>query len=346
MRFRQNLNSFRRRKSIAFLLSISTIFFVVSCSEKSSNSSLKVGRILMGTLVEVNVIGRQNQLKESAEAALTEIKRVEDLTSFHKESDLNRINNNAGHSPTKVDPELISLIQRSLEISELTGGAFDPTIGALSRLWNFSGPEGPRLPDESEIKEARKKVNWRKVEIIPDKNEVFLPEEGMALDLGGIAKGYALNRAEEILKAKGVMAALLNAGGDIMAFGGKGDGTPWKIGIQDPGDKGRIEAVVNIETSAVFTSGDYERVLEKDGKQYHHILDPSTGYPASGFKSVTIVAPDGFRADGFSAAVFVLGPDKAKLFLGKHPNISCLMVDQAGKTEIYPESPSVFHLRD
>jgi FAD:protein FMN transferase len=346
MRFKQRLNKFKRPISILIMMCISVLFFVASCSEKSSDTSLKVGRILMGTLVEVTAVGAPNQLKEFAEAALTEIKRVEDLTSFHKESDLKQINDNAGRSPTKVNPELISLIQRSLDIAEQTDGAFDPTIGPLSRLWNFSGPEGPRLPNESEIAEARKKVNWRKLEISPDKHEVFLPEEGMALDLGGIAKGYALNRAAEILKSKGVKGALLNAGGDIVTFGSKSDGRPWKVGIQDPRDKSRIEAAVDMEAGAVFTSGDYERFLEKDGKRYHHVLDPSTGYPADGFESVTIVAPDGFGADGFSAAVLVLGPDKAKLFLEKYPNISCLVVDQSGKIGVYPEGSSVFELRN
>lgn len=337
---------FHPRLSIFLLLGIFAVLSVASCSRDNSRSRLKLGRILMGTLVEITAVGDQGQLKESVEAAFSEIRRIEDLTSFHKDSELNKINENAGSSPTVVDPELVSLIQTSLVLSERTGGAFDPTIGALTRIWNFSGTQGPCLPEQSEIELAREKVNWRKVEVFPERHEVFLPEKGMALDLGGIVKGYALKKAGELLKSRGIKAALLNAGGDIIAFGGKNEKTPWKIGIQNPRDNNRIDAVVEIESGAVFTSGDYERFLEKDGKRYHHVLDPFTGYPASGFESVTIVAPDGIRAEGFSAAVFVLGPEKSKLFLENNPDISCLTVDPSGKIEVFPRDCSTFQLQN
>ena len=234
----------------------------------------------MGTLVEVTVVGPSDLLQQAANSALDEIKRIEDLTSFHKQSQLNEINEKSGLAPVKVDPELMALIQSSLEISRVTNGAFDPTIGVISRLWNFSGPEGPRLPSPEEINQALHKVDWKKVQILPERSEIYLPEQGMALDLGGISKGYALNQAEQIIKSTGIKSALINAGGDIAAFGGKGPGVPWKIGIQDPRDTSTIVATVDIESGSVFTSGDYQRYFENDGIRYHHILDPKTGFPA------------------------------------------------------------------
>lgn len=345
MALSQRLNVSRSIGFIAALILLTALFCLNSCSGRNSDSTIKVGRILMGTLIEVTVLGPANQLQEGANAALDEIKRIEDLTSFHKESKLNEINKNAGIQPVKVDPELLALIQRSLEISSLTDGAFDPTIGVLSRLWNFSGTAGPRLPDQEEINAALKKVGWKKVQIFPEKNEIFLPEKDMALDLGGIAKGYALNRAEQIIKSRGLKFALINAGGDIAALGGKGLGVPWKIGIQDPRNPDTIAAVVQIDSGNVFTSGDYERFFDKDGIRYHHILDPVTGYPASGLDSVTIVAPDGTDAEGLSAAVFVLGSEKGMRLIEQQANISGLIVDSEGRYILSSNASSLIQIK-
>ncbi len=330
--------------TVAFLLL--TSWSLNSCSLGNSNSTLKIGRILMGTLVEVTVVGPSDLLQQAANSALDEIKRIEDLTSFHKQSQLNEINEKSGLAPVKVDPELMALIQSSLEISRVTNGAFDPTIGVISRLWNFSGPEGPRLPSPEEINQALHKVDWKKVQILPERSEIYLPEQGMALDLGGISKGYALNQAEQIIKSTGIKSALINAGGDIAAFGGKGPGVPWKIGIQDPRDTSTIVATVDIESGSVFTSGDYQRYFEKDGIRYHHILDPKTGFPASEVESVSVVAPDGVRAEGLSAGIFVLGPQQGGSLLDKMNNVSGLIVDSNGRLLVFPEGTRVFKLRD
>ncbi len=332
-------------KLVVSALLLSSLLNLNSCSYGNPNSTLKTARILMGTLIEITVVGPQDKLQETTDAALAEIKRIEDLASFHKETELTEINKRAGISPVRVKPELVSLIERALEISKLTDGAFDPTIGAIALLWNFSESEAPRLPGKDEIDQALKKVGWQKVEISTDKNEVFLPEKGMALDLGGIAKCYAVNRAEEVIKSKGIKSALINAGGDIAAFGGKEPGVPWKVGIQDPRDNSGIAAVVEVESGLVFTSGDYERFFEKNGKRYHHILDPKTGYPATRAESVTIVAPDGTRVEGLPAAIFVLGPKKGMRLLSKFKDVSCLIIDPDGKIIISPNAGSLFQVR-
>ncbi len=332
-------------KLVVSALLLSSLLNLNSCSYGNPNSTLKTARILMGTLIEITVVGPQDKLQETTDAALAEIKRIEDLASFHKETELTEINKRAGISPVRVKPELVSLIERALEISKLTDGAFDPTIGAIALLWNFSESEAPRLPGKDEIDQALKKVGWQKVEISTDKNEVFLPEKGMALDLGGIAKCYSVNRAEEVIKSKGIKSALINAGGDIAAFGGKEPGVPWKVGIQDPRDNSGIAAVVEVESGLVFTSGDYERFFEKNGKRYHHILDPKTGYPATRAESVTIVAPDGTRVEGLPAAIFVLGPKEGMRLLSKFKDVSCLIIDPDGKIIISPNAGSLFQVR-
>ncbi len=345
MAFPKRIEMLVRHKPILLALLLSILLSLNSCELGNQNSTLKTARILMGTLIEITVVGPQNKLHEATNAAFDEIKRIEDLVSFHKETELNEINRNAGISVVKVKSELVSLIERALEISKLTDGSFDPTIGVIARLWNFSESEAPRLPSQDEIDQALKKVGWQKVKIFPEKNEVFLPEKGMALDLGGIAKCYAVNRAEQIIKSKGIESALINAGGDIAAFGGKEPGVPWKIGIQDPRDNSGIAAVVEIESGLVFTSGDYERFFEKDGKRYHHILDPKTGYPATGAESVTIVAPDGTRDEGLPAGIFVLGPEKGMRLISRFKDLSCLMIDSDGKLIVSPNGASLFQLR-
>jgi thiamine biosynthesis lipoprotein len=346
MAFPKFIDLNRRTPSLTIAFLLLTSWSLNSCSLGNSNSTLKIGRILMGTLVEVTVVGPSDLLQQAANSALDEIKRIEDLTSFHKQSQLNEINEKSGLAPVRVDPELMALIQSSLEISRVSNGAFDPTIGVISRLWNFSGPEGPRLPSPEEINQALHKVDWKKVQILPERSEIYLPEQGMAMDLGGISKGYALNQAEQIIKSTGIKSALINAGGDITAFGGKGPGVPWKIGIQDPRDTSTIVATVDIESGSVFTSGDYQRYFEKDGIRYHHILDPKTGFPASEVESVSVVAPDGVRAEGLSAGIFVLGPQRGGSFLDKMNNVSGLIVDSNGRLLVFPEGTRVFKLRD
>lgn len=341
--FFAKLSTYRSRNIVILTLAI---LILNSCSSVNSNSSIKSSRILMGTLVEITVLGRSDKLQDVTNCAFNEINRIENLASFHKNTQLTEINENAGISPVKVSPELVSLIQRALEVSRLTNGAFDPTIGAVARLWNFSEVEAPRLPGKDEINEALRKVGWEKVVVLPDKNEVFLPEKGMALDLGGIAKCYALNQAEQIIKSKGIKSALINAGGDIAAFGGKERGTPWKIGIQDPRDNSGISAVLEIESGLVFTSGDYERFFEKDGKRYHHILDPKTGYPANESESVTILAPDETHYEGFPAAIFVMGPQKGMEFVHNFKDLACLIIDSEGKFLVSPNGASLFQLRN
>ncbi|MFZ5868717.1 MAG: FAD:protein FMN transferase [Thermodesulfobacteriota bacterium] len=305
----------------------------------------KASRLLMGTLVEITVVGHPDKARSAAEAAFEEIKRVERLTSFHQPSALTSLNEQAGFGPVKTDPELARLVEASLKIAAQTGGAFDPTVGPLSRLWGFSGTTEPRLPTQAEIDSALSKVGWKHVRVDRSASTVDLPESGMSLDLGGIAKGYALNRAAAVLKEMGIRSALVNAGGDIIAIGEKSSGRPWRIGVQDPRDQKGILAVVELKDRAIVTSGDYERVFFINDERYHHILDPKTGYPARGMQSVTIVFSDAVIVDGLSVAVFVAGPQKGMEMIQSVPGAAGLLVDAAGELHLSPGAASLFELK-
>jgi len=267
------------------------------------------------------------------------MKRVEDLTSFHKPSALTKLNEMAGNGPVKTDPELLAIISESLKVAAQTQGAFDPTVGALSSLWSFSGGDA-RLPGDSEISQALARVGWNKVKIDEERGTVLLPEQGMALDLGGIAKGYALDRSSEIIRKSGVSGGLVNAGGDVVAVGEKETGKPWRVGVRDPRNPNGILAVVDATDRAVMTSGDYERFFIEKGKRYHHILDSRTGYPVDGVQSLTLVAPRATTA--LSCAAFALGPEKALEYVATVPGVEALLVDSHGEIHMTSGGEALF----
>jgi thiamine biosynthesis lipoprotein len=330
--------------AILTLVSVCALWGLGSCTKSGSGQLYRVNRLLMGTLVQITVVGTSEKAKAACQAVIDEIERVENLTSFHKPSALTRLNEHAGMGPTKTNAELLELLQRSLGMARQTHGAFDPTIGTLSRLWNFSGG-GPRLPSRAEITQALAKIGWKKVTIDAEAGTVTLPDRGMAFDLGAIAKGYALDRAAAVLKQHGISAALVNAGGDILALGMKGPNQPWRVGVQAPREMNSIVAVAELNNRVIVTSGDYERFFEKDGTRYHHILSPRTGYPARGVQSVTIVSADGVTADSLATAVFVSGVQRGLREVESMAGVEGLLIDSAGKLHLSSGAGSIFNLQ-
>lgn len=342
--FPRGRRSMKRNKLTALILPAVAAFAFVSCSSDRSDSLHRVNRILMGTLVDVSVLGPSNTAKAAAEAILDEIKRVEDLTSFHKPSGLSAINDAAGTQPIKADRELLELIAKGLNKARDTGGAFDPTVGPLCRLWQFSAGE-PRLPEAPEIADALTRVAWDRAQIDLAADTVFLPQQGMAMDLGALGKGYALDRANEVIKRLGVSAALVNLGGDILAVGERGPGRPWRVGIQDPRDPRGLVAVAALKDAVIATSGDYERCFFRDDKRYHHILDPKTGYPAEKMQSVTIVAANGVTAQPTATSVFVLGPAKGMKYVQSLAGVEALLIDSEGRISMTSGARSIFEMK-
>ncbi len=293
------------------LIVLPFLLLLLSCS-KGEERVFRKSKILMDTLVTISVVERSGERAERViDSAFDEIKRLEGLISFWTEdSEIATINRNAGISPVKVSSLTLDMIEKALFISEKTGGAFDPTVGSLMRLWDF---KRGIIPDEKAIKERMKLVDYSSVTIERKDSTVFLRRKGMSFDTGGIAKGYAADLAVSVLKRMGIRAGLVAVAGDIKAFGTKPDGMPWRVGIRNPRPSGKDDDIlmtVELKDKAISTSGDYERFFIKDGRRYHHILNAKTGYPAMGCQSVTVIAKEGALTDGFATAIFVLGPER------------------------------------
>jgi thiamine biosynthesis lipoprotein len=282
----------------------------------------------MDTVVTITVVADSGEQAEHAiDAAFDEIYRLEELLSFWTEqSEIAAVYHNAGVEPVKVSPETLEIIEMSMYISEKTGGAFDPTVGPLMRLWDF---KEKKMPTEEAIKETIRLVDYTQMEIDKANSTAFLKVKGMSFDTGGIAKGYAVDRAVDVLKKKGIQSGLVAIAGDIRGFGPR----TWNIGIRNPRaaeDNDDLMASVKIKDEAISTSGDYERFFIKEGVKYHHLLDPTTGLPAKGTWSVSVIAKEAVLTDGFSTGVFVMGPEKGPGFL-EESGMEGLIVTDSGE---------------
>jgi len=231
------------------------------------------------------------------------------MTVYRDDSPVSEVNARAGHGGVEVPEELLKLVVEAKQISAQTDGKFDISFGALGGLWRYKA-EKPTLPDPSLIEARLPLVDYRAILVDREKKTIALAKPGMAIGLGAIAKGYAVDRVAHILRSHGEDNFIINGGGDLFISGRKGD-RPWKVGIQNPRDRASYFARFPVtRPGAVVTSGDYEKFFELDGKRYHHILDPDTGYPARGTVSVTILADSAARADALATGVFILGPEK------------------------------------
>ncbi len=262
-----------------------------------------------------------------ARAAENEAFRIErKFSRYRDDSVVSEIARNAGRAPVAVDDETVALVEAALELAQLTGGRFDPTVGVLRRAWNF---REPRVPADDELAALMPHVNHGAVSV--GDGTVFLRAEGMELDLGGVGKEYAVDRVADVLRAHGVTSALLNFAGDVRTIGGRGDGRPWSIGVADPRAPGRCRFAVRLIGGAgVATSGDYERCFVKDGVRYHHLLDATTGRPARGVMSATVVAASAFLAGRLATAAFLLGPREGLAVIEGTPGVEGCLIDASG----------------
>ncbi len=318
---------------IVFLSFLS--FFLFSCSNAPKEKIYRKSSIVMDTLVTITVVSDSAKKANGAiDAAFAELHHLENLISFwDPKSEISEIAREAGIRPVKVSPETLDLIEKAIYVSKETGGAFDGTMGPVIRLWNI--PYSKRIPSEASIKKALKLVGYKHIIVDPRKSTVYLDKKGMSFDTGGIAKGWAGDYAEAVLKAHGIKAGLVAIAGDIKAFGTKPDGHGWRVGIENPrptGPNDRILASIALHNEDISTSGDYERYFIINGVRYHHLLDPKTGQPARGFESVTVIAPKGVWADGF-CKIFVMGP-KSGPALAKKLGFGTITVTSDGKIHV------------
>lgn len=288
--------------------------------------------VIMDTLVTITAVSDSDKKADTAiDSAMAEIRGLESLISFwSQESEISDINRRAGGGAVAVSPATIDIIEKAIYISEETGGAFDATIGPVIRLYDF---KEKRRPDKRQLMEKLALVNYREMSLNRSASTAFLKVKGMSFDTGGIAKGYAADKAVALLKKMGIKAGLVAVAGDIRAFGNKPDGKPWFVGIRNPRPKGMDEdimATVELRDEAISTSGDYERHFEEGGKLYHHILDPKTGTSALGLRSVTVVSKEGYLSDGLSTGIFVMGAEAGVKLLTKL-GAEGILVDSQGK---------------
>ena len=300
------------RLSFIFIV-IVLVFIFSSCSFSAfnlNNKPVEAEDFMMGTIITQRVYG------SAAEAAMEEtaarIKAIENLMTINAPGgDINRLNEAAGKNAVALSAETINILATAKKYAQLSGGAFDVTIGPLVKAWGVF-TENPRVPSSEEIQQLKKLTDYKKLQIDTANLTAKLEIPDQIVDLGGIAKGYAGDEAIKIYKKHGIKSAYINLGGNVVVLGAKPDGKSWRIGIQNPRkENGFYLGIVDVTDKAIVTSGDYERFFEKDGVRYHHILDPKTGYPAdSGLISASIITDVSMDADALSTAVFVLGLEK------------------------------------
>ncbi|HSU50388.1 MAG TPA: FAD:protein FMN transferase [Segetibacter sp.] len=288
---------------------------------------------LMGNRFEISVVSDDEQWGENLiESAISEIRRIERLlTTFSENSQTNQINANAGIRPVRVDKEVFNLISRCIKISELTQGAFDITYGSIDkRLWNFDKTM-TALPDTSTAKKMVRLINYRNIVLDKEATSVFLKEKGMRIGFGGIGKGYAADRARLILEQNDVTGGVVNAAGDLTTWGSQPNGKPWTVGIADPNTKQSPFSYLDISDMAVATSGSYEKFVTINGKRYSHTIDPKTGFPVSGIKSVTIICTSAELADALATPVTVMGIHAGLDLINQMKDIACIIIDDNDK---------------
>lgn len=289
----------------------------------------KKGLLLMGNNFEISVVAH-NEIwaLEKIDLAVQEIQRIEKLlTTYNDQSETNLINRNAGIKPVKVSAETIQLIQRSMRISEITQGAFDISYGSVDKsLWNFD-TKMQSLPDATTAKKMVRLINYRNIVINSEDGTVYLREKGMRIGFGGIGKGYAAERAKYILKKEGLEAGIVNASGDLTTWGYQPDGTAWTIGIVHPNFANSIFSYLNVTDMAVATSGNYEKFIMIGGKKFSHTINPRTGLPVTGIKSVTIISPNAEIADAMATPVTIMGIEAGLAMINQIKQIEAIIID-------------------
>jgi len=289
---------------------------------------------LMGSHFTFTAVSSDDSLAWRAlRAGLRETQRIDHLCSYwDSTSQVVKINRLAGVRPVVVDQEVFDLIQRTLKISQLSGGAFDITFASGDKIYQFDKQAHASLPDSATVRHSVRRIGWQKVRLDAATRSVFLPEKGMRLNLAGILQGYGVRRAQEIMKKMGIAGGLINGSGDVYCWGRQPDGSAWRIAIGDPARPHTVSSWLTVSDLAVVTAGNYEQYFTVGGRYYGHIINPHTGYPATGLRSVTIICPDVELADALDDAVFVLGPVDGLALINRLKGVSCTLIDDNEKT--------------
>ena len=303
----------------------------ISCTPPDAASPgahiVERSRLAMGSELRMTAWTADEAAALSAfEAAFGDFERLDGLMSVWRDGDIQRVNAAAGQHPVRVSADVREVLHVARQVSDWTGGKFDVTFGALSGLWKFDHDQDNRIPDPQEVRRRLALIDYGAVDVDDRAGTVFVRREGMRVHLGGIGKGYAVDRAVDTLRRAGLSNFMIQSGGDLYVVGRRGE-RPWRVGIRDPrGPADRSYAALDLSGGAISTSGDYERFFMNGGRRYHHILDPDTGEPARGCRSVTIVAARSTLADGLATGVFILGPGPGMALIERLPGVEGVIV--------------------
>ena len=317
-----------KRLSFKSIAAVLWMGIVLNACDSAVDQATRRTQFIMGTLVEITLSHSDPDVVQAATTqAFDEMQRIEQLMSTYiPDSEISRINRSAGKEAIPVSREVEEVIREGIYWSEQSSGAFDITVEPLVYLWDFDG-EKEIIPSENTLRKTASLVNYKDIEI--KDHTVRLKRRGMAINVGGLAKGYAVDRAISILRSK-VKNGIVNAGGDLFAFGQKKPKTPWNIGLQHPRKPQELLAAFAVQNQAIATSGDYQRYFIKDGIRYHHIFDPQTGKPARLMISATIITTEVMDADALATAVFVMGPEKGIEWIDSLDNVEAMVVLEDG----------------
>jgi len=309
------------------ILIISCLLFLFQANLSAQNKSYTEVLLLMGSRFEITAVSsNESKAREAIQQGINEIKRIEKLiSSWDENSQTSAIRKNAGIRPVKVDQELFNLIRRSKKISDLTHGAFDISYASMDKIWKFDGSM-KEMPDSAAVTASVSKINYKDIILDAENTTVYLKNKGMKIGFGAIGKGYAANKALGIMSKLGLDGTLVNASGDLISWGKDEGGKSWKIGISNPKQKDQIFSWLNIDETAIVTSGNYEKFVTINGERFSHIIDPRTGYPVKGLSSVSIICPNAELADALATSVFVLGKDAGLKLINNLKGIECILV--------------------
>ncbi|MFW0739165.1 FAD:protein FMN transferase [Flavobacterium sp. T12S277] len=309
------------------------LLLVLFCSLNTTAQVLrKRTTLLMGGRFDISIVAKDSLTAEqNIDAVIAEITRIENLISDWKpDSQVSQVNQNAGIRPVKVDREVFELTQRAIQFSEATQGGFDVSFAAMDRIWKFDGSM-TEMPSPDAIKKSVEKVGYKNIILDSVQSTIFLKLKGMKIGFGALGEGYATDKCRNMMLEKGIKAGIVNGSGDMTAWGRQPNGKDWNIGMTNPFHPDTLFAVVPLNNGAVTTSGSYEKFVVFDGKRYSHIINPATGYPATGLCSVSVFGPNAETANGLSTSLMVLGQKDGLLLLKKYPDYSCVMITDNGK---------------
>ncbi|MBD2757292.1 FAD:protein FMN transferase [Spirosoma validum] len=292
---------------------------------------------LMGSRFDITLVATDFLSAErNIDTVIAEVTRIENLISDWKaDTQISQVNKNAGVAPVRVDPEVFALTERALHFSKITNGAFDISFAAMDRIWKFDGSM-TEMPSPEAVRKSVEKVGYKNIVLDREHSTIFLKRKGMKIGFGALGEGYAADRCRDMMLAKGVKAGIVNGSGDMSTWGKQPDGSDWTIGITNPLRNDTVFAVVPLRHSAIVTSGSYEKFVVFNGKRYAHIINPSTGYPATGVSSVTVFGPSAETANGFSTSLMVLGKDAGLKLIKKYPQYSYILITDEGQIFFSP----------